>query len=85
MKRLVLSLPILLALCAAASAADAPKRTSPVDENPACMDRAKGTAGADCTVQDGEPHRPIIKPAKPPVAKPVTPTPAKPSEPLIKK
>ena len=53
-------------------AADSTERTSPVDRSPDCMDRSKSTAGADCTIQNGKPHRPVVK-SPPPPPKPEPP------------
>lgn len=58
-----MKLPYLIALAAllaatAASAADTPSRTSPVDTNAACMDRNVDSSSANCVLKDdGRPRR----------------------------
>lgn len=45
-------------LAGAASAADTPSRTSPVDANAACMDRGVDSSSGNCVTKDeGSPRR----------------------------
>ena len=57
------------------AAADSTERRSPIDANPACMERDKNSAGPECTLQDGKPHRPIVKRKPPDKPSPPPPTP----------
>ena len=46
------------AISTLAGAADSPDRASPIDRNPACMDRAVDASNPDCVVKDdGTPRR----------------------------
>ncbi len=48
-----------------AHAADSGERSSPVDNNPACMDRTKDAASPECIPQTKGKPRHYVKPVKP--------------------
>ncbi len=72
MKREFALIVTLLAMSPAAPAADTSDRTSPLDTNPACMDRTTDASTGNCVVPDeGKPRH-----AYPPKSSAVTPAPA---------
>ena len=86
MKSKFLLMPLMIMISPFAVAADSGERSSPLDNNPGCMDRSKDASSPECTPQtEGQPRHYVqpVKPTAPPVKKPVTPPPP-PVERLVK-